>query len=50
MNISSKLGQIVRFNNGTVSLNIQKPNSHISNKAAVILLSLQFESGMRPAL
>ena len=46
VNISAQVGQKMKLNNGTVVLDIQKTFNSKSDETAVVLISLQYESGL----
>ena len=46
VNISAQVGQKVKLNNGTVVLDIQRTFNSKSDETAVVLISLQYESGV----
>ena len=46
MNITAHVGQKMKLNNGTVVMNIQKTFSSQSDETGVVLISLQYESGL----
>ena len=46
LNVTAHVGQKMKLNNGTVVMDIQKTFSSQSDETGVVLISLQFESGL----
>ena len=46
VNITSHIGQKVTLDNGSVIMDIQKTFSNKSDETGIMLVSLQFESGL----
>ena len=46
VNLTAHVGQKMKLNNGTVVLDIQKTFSSQSDETGVMLISLQYESGL----
>ena len=46
MNLTARVGQKMKLDNGTVVIDIQKTFSSKSDETGVVLISLQYESGL----
>lgn len=46
MNVSAHIGKKMKINNGTVVMDIQKAFSSELDESGIVLISLQFESGL----
>ena len=46
MNLTVRVGQKMKLDNGTVVMDIQKTFSSQSDETGVVLISLQYESGL----
>lgn len=46
MNLTARVGQKMKLDNGTVVMDIQKTFSSQSDETGVVLISLQYESGL----
>ena len=46
VNLTAHVGQKMKLNNGTVVLDIQKTFSSQSDETGVVLISLQYDSGL----
>ena len=46
MNLTARVGQKMKLDNGTVVIDIQKTFSSQSDETGVVLISLQYESGL----
>lgn len=46
MNVTAHIGKKMKLNNGTVVMDIQKAFSSELDESGIVLISLQFESGL----
>ena len=46
MNLTAHVGKKMKLNNGTVVMDIQKTFTSQSDETGVVLISLQYESGL----